>query len=545
MSLINGKPYITTVLESLTRDEIQTLKKLVNGLGDGPEFYSLIPQSPYLLSPHSSDGVIRVRLETGNMTQSIYNGYLIYKNFYRYSQETPFLCVLIAYSGQKNQELTLINIEKNNGLFKYNIIDCDLTILELRSELDDAVEIIDGDNIGIFRFPYYEIVRDDGYPHSITAEELQVFKSNNIINIYDNSEAGQGADGLGSPLLYKQSDNYIDNVDHIIFSSMYFSENEKVFKEIIADVNVTEQTITFNISLAESEIVIGSEDFDNLLSGGQITVLSGLVKSILSANIVKIKKESSLFENGIQELTLVRTSLEDTHVLYQEDDKRHLYFTSMYKDYTTGEYMGMLFDFYPQNRTLTSSVYNTQNPGIEANPAMGDNEEPLTGITIGDTTYGVLAELRERVYIKDMTTSFDDASYTVTFVFQNPTFKKLISEDFARVIFGLDGGPFNNPQTTGLWTTTTEALNSKTIGANGVVYCKLALEYPEFGVSSSTLVSNGNNDFTWTVTYSSAVYAQMKQMLSAIANTEFMYLECAALVQSMLRVNSNSGNDVE
>lgn len=131
MSVINRKPLIITVLQSLSSDQIDTLKGLINGLGEEPVFRSLIPGSPTLLTD-ADEGIKRVKLELGrNLGQSVYRGYLIYTDEHK---------VLISYATETSQELSLVVLENVGGIWEYTFRSCGLTINELRSELDDANE---------------------------------------------------------------------------------------------------------------------------------------------------------------------------------------------------------------------------------------------------------------------------------------------------------------------------------------------------------------------------------------------------------------------
>ena len=92
-----------------------------------------MPDSGNALLTESDKGIFRIKLEISKKrAQDVYDGYLIYTDDY---------CVLIGYSWNKNQELDLINITKlTGGAWTFHILNCDLSILELRSELDDVVE---------------------------------------------------------------------------------------------------------------------------------------------------------------------------------------------------------------------------------------------------------------------------------------------------------------------------------------------------------------------------------------------------------------------
>lgn len=129
MSVINEKPFIITVLESLTASNVATLKGLINGGEGDPVFRSLKYGS---LSPltTSDKGIKRAIIELNkDVAQQLYEGYLIYNDNY---------CVLIAYSSDKAQLLSLINMSLGaDGLWTYEIKSCGVSTIELRSELDD------------------------------------------------------------------------------------------------------------------------------------------------------------------------------------------------------------------------------------------------------------------------------------------------------------------------------------------------------------------------------------------------------------------------
>ena len=80
---------------------------------------------------NSDKGIKEVELEvSATRAQGNYHGYLVFNNAY---------CVLIAYSGEKNQQLTLIDMTKNsNGIWNAAVLPCELSITELRSELFDV-----------------------------------------------------------------------------------------------------------------------------------------------------------------------------------------------------------------------------------------------------------------------------------------------------------------------------------------------------------------------------------------------------------------------
>ena len=130
MSVIDKKPFIVQVLDTLEPAQTNLLKSLVDGLDLEVRFVSLVPNSPYLLN-HNATGISKVKLEIpGAAAQSVYEGFLI---------QTDAYCVLVSYSGPQNQNLTLIDMHYVNGLWQNKIMGCELTIGEFRSELNDRI----------------------------------------------------------------------------------------------------------------------------------------------------------------------------------------------------------------------------------------------------------------------------------------------------------------------------------------------------------------------------------------------------------------------
>ena len=130
MSVIDRKPFIISVLDSLNADELKTLQSLINGNNGEPIQRSLIYGSTIPLTA-SDKGIKEANIRVSNqVTQQIYEGYLIYNDTY---------CVLIAYSSEKSQLLSLVDMHLANGVWSYEIRNCELSILELRSELNDRL----------------------------------------------------------------------------------------------------------------------------------------------------------------------------------------------------------------------------------------------------------------------------------------------------------------------------------------------------------------------------------------------------------------------
>lgn len=146
MSVIDKEPFISQILNTLTAAQAVALKSLINGGGPGPVYRSLIPASPALLTKSEyANCPLEVQLEVSGVTsQRLYTGYLIFDG----DDTNHEHCVLIAYSGMQNQQLTVIDIHYVNGLWDYTIKNGDLSIVELRMELDtlsdsEQVEVIE------------------------------------------------------------------------------------------------------------------------------------------------------------------------------------------------------------------------------------------------------------------------------------------------------------------------------------------------------------------------------------------------------------------
>ena len=131
MSLINGVPFIKTLISSMSDQQISALKTMIDGGGDQTILQRTTNNSTFVGNPRtkisvSDKGVHRCSLE---VTGSLYtwNGYLIYTDSY---------CVLIYYSDDF-QSLGWLKVNTNNFIdFEY--INEELSILELRNELVDV-----------------------------------------------------------------------------------------------------------------------------------------------------------------------------------------------------------------------------------------------------------------------------------------------------------------------------------------------------------------------------------------------------------------------
>lgn len=129
MSIINGVPFIKSLIASLSDQQIGTLKQMIDGGGDQTVLQRTTSQQsvtgPRTRITTSDKGIHRCSLEvTGGLYS--WNGYLIYTDDY---------CVLIYYSDDF-QKLGWLTIDVATQKTEY--INEELSILELRNELVDA-----------------------------------------------------------------------------------------------------------------------------------------------------------------------------------------------------------------------------------------------------------------------------------------------------------------------------------------------------------------------------------------------------------------------
>lgn len=117
MSVINKKPYIEGVLESLTKQNLSTLIGLVNG-GEGNVVFKSYINTSYAFSTDDK-GIKRIIFEAKD---KIFTGYLIYNNSH---------CVIIAYdNAMVSQKLKIVKVDYEFD--RYEIIDEELSIEEFR-----------------------------------------------------------------------------------------------------------------------------------------------------------------------------------------------------------------------------------------------------------------------------------------------------------------------------------------------------------------------------------------------------------------------------
>lgn len=116
MSTINKKPYIQSVLESLTQDNLTSLIGLVNG-GEGAQIFRSFINTSYNLTT-DDEGIKRIVLEAKD---EVYTGYLIFTDTY---------CVVVAYNGPLSQKLKVLVLDYEADT--YEIVDEELSIEEFR-----------------------------------------------------------------------------------------------------------------------------------------------------------------------------------------------------------------------------------------------------------------------------------------------------------------------------------------------------------------------------------------------------------------------------
>ena len=131
MSVINKKPFIASVVESLTKEQLASLNTLLNGAST-TIFRSYLNTS-YPFST-SDKGVSHCVFEAKD---KVFTGYLLYNNSY---------CVLVAYEG-KSQKLKMLKLDYAND--KYEIVNEELDIEEFRRVVENvAVNVtIEGNDV--------------------------------------------------------------------------------------------------------------------------------------------------------------------------------------------------------------------------------------------------------------------------------------------------------------------------------------------------------------------------------------------------------------
>lgn len=119
MSVLNRKPYIESVVESLSNLQLGTLATILNG-AESTIFRSFI-NTDYPITTEDK-GVSHCVLETKD---KVFTGYLLFNNSY---------CVLVSYE-TISQKLKIVKINYANDT--YEIVDEELNINEFRRIVED------------------------------------------------------------------------------------------------------------------------------------------------------------------------------------------------------------------------------------------------------------------------------------------------------------------------------------------------------------------------------------------------------------------------
>jgi hypothetical protein len=152
MSVINRKPFIQSVIDTLSDEQLESFANLLNG-AESTIFRSFLNNS----YPFSTDdkGVNHCVLEAKDQ---VFTGYLIYNDVY---------CVLIAYQ-EKSQALKILKIDYAHD--KYTIVDEELSIAELRrivedntvvAQIGDVEQSLVGKYVKIIQAPTSTTLTDD------------------------------------------------------------------------------------------------------------------------------------------------------------------------------------------------------------------------------------------------------------------------------------------------------------------------------------------------------------------------------------------------
>lgn len=127
MSVLNKVPFINTLLNQLSQEEVSALSLLMNGQGNRTELKRImdLPSGDRTLITAADKGVHMCSLQ---VKFTLYNGYLVYP-------ENGSLCVLIYFTDF--QRLNCMNIDVSKG--SYELVDEYLDINEMRYIVKDLV----------------------------------------------------------------------------------------------------------------------------------------------------------------------------------------------------------------------------------------------------------------------------------------------------------------------------------------------------------------------------------------------------------------------
>lgn len=134
MSTINKKPFIKSLIESLTADQLKTLSTLVDGGGNRTSILRTLSIKP--AGNRTNITVIDKGVKLCNLeaNYSLYNGYLIYNDDY---------CVLISFTDSQKLLMLEISADKHD----FATIDEELNVLELRMYLSESEDHITANEI--------------------------------------------------------------------------------------------------------------------------------------------------------------------------------------------------------------------------------------------------------------------------------------------------------------------------------------------------------------------------------------------------------------
>ena len=189
MSVINKKPFIKTLIESLSDSDLTTFRTMIDG-GGSQTVLLRTTSNTYVNSErtritNSDKGVHRCSLEVQGGLYT-WNGYLLFNDDY---------CVLIYYS-DSFQGLGWLKVLP--GFQETQYIGEELSITELRSELDDTAEsekaeiisdVNDGIHAGAIEVPaYYETTNiaglSDSFINKLKSGDIVIKKTGNLRHTY-------------------------------------------------------------------------------------------------------------------------------------------------------------------------------------------------------------------------------------------------------------------------------------------------------------------------------------------------------------------------
>ena len=320
MSVIDKKPFLTSLIETLTEEQISALKVMMNGGGNPTVLMRTMHASPLGERTHltaADKGIHRCNLE---VDFSLLNGYLIYNNTY---------CVLIVFTDFQTLSWYTIDVA-NQRIAK---ITEELSILELRSELDDSSAAEKAEIISVVKEAIAEgeikvVTLENGTNFTNLSDELlSSLKAGDIVTKQD--ESGKHAymvsykkDGTGICLTYSDA-GYLETVSYDYTDShwVYNSTDVVTIKETTFSpfnpnwpVNGTTKALCDAVN-ADSKAVEGNgylgeaylSDFPGSISNAEIKVeiMSGsgssnkvIHLSLSSGNVAPYKWEYTYWGNG-------------------------------------------------------------------------------------------------------------------------------------------------------------------------------------------------------------------------------------------------------